>query len=142
MKHLIHIFILLFFIQSNGQNTSEKKFLRLDLLILEKTTKDTLVTSIVELYSGEKRIETDLSDFFGKSVFIVNSTDIINNKILLKFYGIKCKPYETELILKNDINTQIYLEYGKTEYNNRSQLSEMYKKLNIKPKTSTCGTID
>ncbi|OEI79888.1 hypothetical protein AST99_11400 [Formosa algae] len=98
MKHLIYIFILLFFIQSNGQNTSETSFLRLDLLILEKTTKDTLVASIVELYSGEQKIETDLSDLVGKSILIVNSKDIIDNKILLKIYGRKCKPFETELI--------------------------------------------
>ncbi|MEH1008367.1 hypothetical protein VDP25_11525 [Winogradskyella sp. ECml5-4] len=67
MKHLIYIIIVLFSIQTNGQESTEKKQFRVDLLTIEKNTKDTLVGSIIEVFSGEKRIETDMTDFDGIS---------------------------------------------------------------------------
>ena len=142
MKHLIYIVIILFSIQTNGQNSTERKQFRVDLLTIEKNTKDTLIGSIIEVFSGEKRIETDISDFDGISISFLNSKDIINNKVLLKIHGKKCSVFEKEYELTDDLNTTIYLEYGESEYTHPKQLSEMYKKLNIKPKTSTCGTVD
>jgi len=67
MKHLIYIIIVLFSIQTNGQESTEKRQFRVDLLTIEKNTKDTLVGSIIEVFSGEKRIETDMTDFDGIS---------------------------------------------------------------------------
>lgn len=142
MKNLISIAIILFSIQINGQNLTLSKQFRVDLLTIEQNTKDTLIGSIIEVFSGEKRIETDISDFDGISIFYLNSKDIINNKILLKIHGKKCSEFENEYKLTNDLNTTIYLEYGESEYTHPNQLSEMYKKLNIKPKTSTCGSVD
>ena len=139
MKHLIYIIIILFSIQTNGQNSAEKKQFRIDLLTLEKNSKDTLIGSIIEVFSGEKRIETSISDFDGISIFFLKSEDIINNKIRFKIHGLKCSLFEKEYELKDDLNIEIYLEYGKSEYTNPNQLSEMYKKLNIKPKMFECG---
>ena len=139
MKHLIYIIIILFSIQTNGQNSAEKKQFRIDLLTLEKNSKDTLIGSIIEVFSGEKRIETSISDFDGISIFFLKSEDIINNKIRFKIHGMKCSLFEKEYELKDDLNIEIYLEYGKSEYTNPNQLSEMYKKLNIKPKMFECG---
>lgn len=87
MKNLISIAIILFSIQINGQNLTLSKQFRVDLLTIEQNTKDTLIGSIIEVFSGEKRIETDISDFDGISIFYLNSKDIINNKILLKIHG-------------------------------------------------------
>ncbi len=84
MKHLIYIIIILFSIQTNGQNSSEIKKFRIDLLTVEKTTNDTIISSIIEIYSGGKRIETDISDFDGISIFHINSKDVIDHKIRLK----------------------------------------------------------
>jgi hypothetical protein len=142
MKHLIYIVIILFTIQTNGQNSNEKKQYRIDLLTLEKNTKDTLISSIVEVFSGEKRIETSISDFDGISIFFLKSKDIINNKIRLKIHGLKCSVFEKEYELTDDLNTEIHLEYGETEYTNRNQLSEMRKKLDIKPKMFECQVIE
>ncbi|ALM20536.1 hypothetical protein AAT17_04435 [Nonlabens sp. MIC269] len=139
MKHLIYIFIILFTIQTSGQDSTEKKQFRVDLLTVEKTTKDTIISSIVEIYSGEKRIKTDISDFDGISIFFIKSKDIVNDKIRLKIYGPKCSIFEKEYTLKDDLNTTINLEYGETEYTHHSQTMEMYKKLNIKPKIFECG---
>ncbi|PKP15649.1 MAG: hypothetical protein CVU07_09450 [Bacteroidetes bacterium HGW-Bacteroidetes-23] len=134
MKYLIYTIIILFSIKTNGQNSTEKKQFRIDLLTIEKTTKDTLIGSIIEVFSGKKRIETDITDFDGISIFYLNSKNIINNKILIKIHGMKCSVFEKEYELTDDLNAKIYLEYGKSEYTNPNQLSEMYKKLNIKPK--------
>ena len=102
MKHLIYIVIILFSIQTNGQNSTERKQFRVDLLTIEKNTKDTLIGSIIEVFSGEKRIETDISDFDGISIFFLNSKDIINNKVLLKIHGKKCSVFEKEYELTDD----------------------------------------
>jgi hypothetical protein len=139
MKHLIYIFIILFSIQTNGQNSTKKKQFRIDLLTVEKTTNDTIISSIIEIYSGEKRIETDKSDFDGISIFFIKTKDIINDKIRLKIYGLKCSIFEKEYILTDDLNTKINLEYGETEYTHHNQTMEMYKKLNIKLKIFECG---
>ena len=138
MKHLIYIIIALFSIQTNGQDSTEKKQFRVDLLTIEKNTKDTLVGSIIEVFSGEKRIETDMTDFDGISIFFLKSHDIVNNKIRLKIHGLKCSIFEKEYELSNDLNTKVYLEYGESEYTNRNQISEMRKKLDIKLKLFEC----
>ena len=138
MKHLIYIIIILFSIQTNGQDSTEKKQFRIDILTIEKNTKDTLVGSIIEVFSGEKRIETDMSNFDGISIFFLKSKDITNNKIRLKIHGMKCSEFEKEFELTDDLNTEIYLEYGESEYTNKNQLSEIHKKLNIKPKLFEC----
>lgn len=134
MKYLIYTIIILFSIKTNGQNSTEKKQFRVDLLTIEKTAKDTLIGSIIEVFSGKKRIETDITDFDGISIFYLNSKNIINNKIQIKIHGMKCSVLEKEYELTDDLNTKIYLEYGESEYTNPNQLSAMYKKLNIKPK--------
>ena len=126
----------------NGQNSTKKEQFRIDLLILEKNSKDTLIGSIVEVFSGEKRIETSISDFDGISIFFLSSEDIINNKIRFKIHGMKCSLFEKEYELSDDLNAEIYLEYGQSEYTHPNQLSEMYKKLHIKPKVFECGTTD
>jgi hypothetical protein len=94
------------------------------------------------VFSGEKRIETSISDFDGISIFSLKSKDIVNNNIRLKIHGINCSVFEKEHELNNDLNTKIYLEYGESEYTNRNQLSEMYKNLDIKPKMFECRVME
>ncbi|WP_303317328.1 hypothetical protein Q4Q34_01395 [Flavivirga abyssicola] len=142
MKHLIYIIIILFSIQTNGQNSTEKKQFRIDLLTVEKTTNDTIISSIIEIYSGEKRIETSTSDFDGISIFFIKSKDVIDDKIRLKIYGPKCSIFEKEYILTDDLNTKINLEYGETEYTHHNQTMEMYEKLNIKLKMFECEVVE
>lgn len=139
IKQLIYTVIIFFSIQTNGQNSTERKRYKVDLLTLEKKTKDTLIGSIIEVFSGEKRIETDITDFDGLSIFHLNSKDIINSKVRLKIHGMKCVQFEKEYKLTDDLNTTILLEYGESEYTKFEQLTEIYKKLNIEPKTFTCG---
>ncbi len=139
MKYLIYIIIILLSIQTNGQNSTEQKQFRIDLLTIEKNTKDSLIGSIIEVFSGKKRIETDISNFDGISIFFLKSKDIMDNKIRLKIHGMKCVVFEKEYELIDDLNTEIYLEYGVSEYTNKNQLSEMHKKLNIKLKVFECG---
>lgn len=138
MKHFIYIIIILFSIHTNGQDSIEKKQFRIDLLTIEKNSKDTLIGSIIEVFSGEKRIETDITDFDGISIFFLKSNDIVNNKIYLKIHGLKCSIFEKEYELSNDLNTKVCLEYGESEYTNRNQISEMHKKLDIKLKMLEC----
>ncbi len=107
-------------------------------MTIEKNSKDTLVGSIIEVFSGKKRIETDITDFDGISIFFLKTNSIVNNKIRLKIHGLNCSIFEKEYELSNDLNTKVYLEYGESEYTNRNQISEMRKKLDIKLKLLEC----
>lgn len=131
MKHLIYIIIILFSIQTNGQNSTEKRKYRIDLLTIEKTSNDTIISSIIETYSGGKRIQAAVSDFDGISIFYIDSENIVDNRIRLKIYGPKCRIFEQEYILEADLNTKISLVYGETEYTHYTQMSKMLDKLKI-----------
>ena len=142
MKNLNYILLFLLCIQVNGQNLPDRKQLRVDLLTIEKNIKDTLAGSVIEIYSGGKRIETDITDFDGISIFYLNVADIADKEIRLKIYGLRCKLYESTLTINEDLKKTIYLQYGETDYTSPHQLSEMYKKLDIQPKEFHCGTVD
>ena len=131
MKHIVYIFILLFSVQMNGQNSIAEKKIKVELLTLEKTSNDTIISSIVETYSGGKRIQTAVSDFDGISIFSVNTKDILNDKIRLKIYGPKCSVFEKEYNFKTDLITEIKLEYGESTYTHYTQMRKMLRKLNI-----------
>ncbi len=131
MKRIIYILIFLLTIQTNGQNSTGKKKFRVDLLTVEKTTNNTIISSIIETYSDGKRIKAVVSDFDGISIFFIDSKDVVDNKIILKIYGPKCSILEKEFNIKDDLNTKINLEYGKTEYNHYTQMSKMLDKLKI-----------
>jgi hypothetical protein len=141
MKQIIYILNLIFSVATVGQSIDQKKDFRVHLVTIEKKTKDTLAGSIIEIYSGNKRIKTNSTDFDGVSIFYLNPKDIIDNNIYLIIHGLKCKPYKKKFFIQNDLNTTIYLKYGKTEYNNPKQTDEMFKKFDIKPDFG-CGTVD
>ncbi|MDH7447584.1 hypothetical protein [Aquimarina sp. 2201CG14-23] len=132
MRNLIYIFVILFSIQTNAQNSTDKGWFRIDLLTYEKTTNDTIRGAIIELYSGQKRLEVYLSDFDGKSNFIINEKDIVDKNILLKVHGPKCSIFEKEYNITGDLETIINLEYGESEYTHFDKRGEIYKKLKIK----------
>ena len=131
MKRIIYILILLLTIQMHGQDSNEKKKFKVELLTVEKTSNDTIISTIIETYSDGKRIKAAMSDFDGISVFFIDSKDVVDDKILLKLHGPKCSILEKEYNLTDDINTKIDLEYGETEYTHYTQLSIMLNKLNI-----------
>jgi hypothetical protein len=131
MKHLIYIIIFLLSIQTNGQNSTEKRKYRIDLLTVEKTSKDTIISAIIETYSGGKRIQTAVSNFDGISIFYIDSKNVVDNRIRLKIYGPKCRIFEEEYNLKTDLNIKINLDYGETEYTHYTQMSKMLEKLKI-----------
>jgi hypothetical protein len=132
MKQLIYIFVLLYSINSIGQESSENMKFQIFINTFEKTSNDTIGSSIIEIYSGEKRIETAISDFDGNSILEINSKDIVDNKIILKVYGPKCRIFEEKYLITNNLNIKIHLEYGETEYFHHNQLYKMLKKLDIK----------
>ncbi len=136
MKNLIYIILFVFSVQTNAQKSSEKKKFRIELLTYEKTSNDTISISIIEVYSGGKRIETSISGFDGISIFYINSEEVVDHKINLKIYGPKCSIFEKEYNLTDDLNTKINLEYGDTEYTHHNQRFKMHKKLNIELKYS------
>ena len=138
MRKIIYLLLILFSLSMFGQTENFKKDFRVDLLVVEKNTKDTLIGTFTEVYSGNKRIlATCCSDFNGIDIFYVKSQDIVNNIIHMKFYGRGCKPVRKKFKIKNDLKTTIYLEYGKTEYNTKTEdFNMMFKKLNIKDQGS------
>ena len=144
MKNIIYTLFVLFSLSIFGQAEKFKKDFRVDLLTIEKNTKDTLIGTFTEVYSGNKRIQAKCcSDFDGIDIFYLNPQDIVDNTIYMKFYARKCKPYKKKFIIKSDLKTTIYLSYGKTDYNTKiDDFRMMFKKLNIERDTFKCGTVD
>jgi hypothetical protein len=131
-------------ILTRGQNvTFNKDDIYLELLFIEEKTKDSLPLSIVEIYSGGKRIDAGMSDYQGICFLVLEKEDVVNGKINLKVYGLKCKPHKQKMSLYEGLNTTIKLKYGKTEYNSRDDQLYMMKKLNFPdPEPWRCGTVD
>jgi len=141
MKKIIYILPLLFSLSIIGQTENSKKKFRIELLTIEKKTKDTLIGSFTEIYSGHKRIKAKCcTDFDGIDIFYIDTKDIVDNSIYMKIYGRKCKPYKKKFSIKDDLKTTVYLKYGKTEYNTKIKDFEMmFKKLNIETDSFNCG---
>ncbi|MEZ7504436.1 hypothetical protein [Flavobacterium sp. Arc2] len=144
MKNVIYILFLLLSLSIIGQTKNIKKNFRVELLTIEKKTKDTLIGTFTEIYSGNKRIEAKCcTDFYGVDIFYIDPEKIVDNRIYMKFYGRRCKTYKKKFIIKGDLKATIYLKYGKTLYNSKIEDFEMmFKKLKIEPYTFKCGTID
>lgn len=80
--------------------------------------------------------------FNGVEILSLNQNDIVDNKIVMKIYGMKCKPIKKKFIVNEDVNTTIYLKYGKTDYNKVTDYDWMRKKLNIEYEIVKCGFVD
>ncbi|WP_298884242.1 hypothetical protein [uncultured Polaribacter sp.] len=142
MKNIIYILFLIVGISTYGQNTSEDRY-KVEFNFVQEETKELLPGSIIEIFSGNERIDVGISDFSGNHYFYLKKRKIKHNKISIKVYGIKCKVHKQKLILKNNLKKTIFLKYGETEYVNRKNLGEFIKKLNFpEPAPFLCGTID
>ena len=86
----------------------------LNLKTIIKDSTDVLPFSIIEIFSGDVRIDTGQTDFDGIDIFVISSGSIIDNKILIKIYGIKCEVFENEYMI-NDFS-QFSLKVGKLFY--------------------------
>ena len=143
MKTIISLLILIITVNAVGQNIDSKKDIVFRYLAVEKNTKDTLIGAFTEVFSGKKRIKAKCcTDFDGVEILSLNANDIVNNKIVMKIYGMKCKPFKKKFLVKQDVNTTIYLKYGKTDYNKITDYDWMSKKLNIEYEIVKCGFID
>lgn len=134
MKSIISVLILFLFLSGNAQGTINQKDIRIDLFTTEKKSKNIVIGAIVEVLSGNKRIETSFSDFDGICIFYLNPSKIIKNKIVLKIYGPKCRTFKKEFLISSDSKIKIDLSYGKTKYQSYKDLDMMLSKLNIEPK--------
>jgi hypothetical protein len=133
MKTILSLLILIITVNAVGQNIDSKKYIDFRYLAVEKNTKDTLIGAFTEIFSGNKRILAKCcTDFNGVEILSLNQNDIVDNKIVMKIYGMKCKPIKKKFIVNGDVNTTIYLKYGKTDYNKITDDEWMRKKLNIK----------
>ena len=104
MKKIIYTLFAIFSLSMFGQTENFKRDFRVDLLTIEKKTKDTLIGTFTEVYSGNKRIKAKCcSDFDGIDIFYLNPQDIVDNTIYMKFYARKCKPYKKKFIIKSDL---------------------------------------
>ena len=141
MKTILSLLIIT--INAVGQNIDSKKDIVFRYLAVEKNTKDTLIGAFTEVFSGNKRIKAKCcTDFNGVEILSLNQNDIVDNKIVMKIYGMKCKPIKKKFIVNENVNTTIYLKYGKTDYNKVTDYDWMRKKLNIEYEIVKCGFVD
>ncbi|TVZ52191.1 hypothetical protein [Dokdonia sp. Hel_I_53] len=143
MKNVFYFLFLIVGISTYGQNTSFEDKYKVEFKFVQEETKEVLLGSIIEIFSGNEGIDVGISDFSGNINFYLKKRKIKHNKIKIKVYGIKCMVHEQKLILKNNLKKTVFLKYGETEYTNRKKLGEFIKKLNFaEPDPFLCGTID
>ena len=98
MKTILSLLILIIAINAVGQNIDSKSDIKFQYLAVEKNTKDTLIGAFTEVFSGNKRILAKCcTDFDGLERFTLNVNDIVDNKIVMKIYGMKCKPFKKKI---------------------------------------------
>ena len=131
MKQIIYIGLLLICFSAKGQINDDQKEFILNLKTIKKDSTDTLAFSIIEIFSGGLRIDTGQTDFDGVDIFIINSNSVIDNKIRIKIYGIKCEIFEKVYMINDNLDLTINLDYGETKYIHPKQMMEMFNKLNI-----------
>lgn len=143
MRRILYLLCMLLGTSAFAQTAKFERKLEFVFTILQKETKTLMPGSIVEVFSGDKRIDVGISDYSGRQFAYLNPKDIIDNKILIKVYGIKCKPHEQTMIVKQDLAKTIYLSYGNTEYTKASDIGKLMKKFNFPaPPPFFCGTVD
>ena len=143
MKNIIYIILLIVGIFTYDQNTSFEDKYKVEFKFVQEETKELLPESIIEIFSGNERIDVGISDFSGNQYFYLKKRRIKHNTINIKVYGIKCKVHKQKLIFKNNLKKTIFLKYGETEYVNRKNSGEFIKKLNFpEPEPFLCGTIE
>ena len=81
MNRFIFFIFCLLSILTRGQNvTFNKDDIYLELLFIEEKTKDSLPISIVEIYSGGKRIDAGMSDYQGICFLVLEKECSIRQK--------------------------------------------------------------
>ena len=98
-----YIILLIVGIFTYDQNTSFEDKYKVEFKFVQEETKELLPESIIEIFSGNERIDVGISDFSGNQYFYLKKRRIKHNTINIKVYGIKCKVHKQKLIFKNNL---------------------------------------
>jgi hypothetical protein len=140
MNTVLILLSSLFLINSNDQALEvESMMINVNFITVLKNSDDVIPLTITEIISGSERIGVISGDFDGASSWSICSKKIIGNKIILRVWGINCKPFEKEYEVTNDLKFSIELEYGESKLKNRKDREVFIRKdLGI----PFCGTTD
>ena len=120
MNTILILLSSLFFINSNDQAIeTEGMMINVTFITVVKNTDDVIPLTITEIVSGSERIGVISGDFDGANSWSICSKKIVDNKIILRVFGINCKPFEKEYEVTNDLSFKIELEYGDSALKNR-----------------------
>ena len=139
MKHLTFLLLLLISCHAAGQDMPKKEQYLLKVWTLEKQTQDTLRTSILEVFSGERRIATGMTSFAGEAGLSIPVKDIVDDRIRIKVHGLKCRVLEKTFAISSDMTVRLYPEYGETDYTHPNQSLAKKRKLKIKLIVHECN---
>lgn len=140
MKTIIILLSFLFLSNVNSQVLEhENRIININFTTVVKNSDDVIPLTITEIMSGTERIGVVSGDYDGISSWNVCSRKLIDNKVILRVFGINCKLFEKEYEVKNDLNLNIELEYGESKLKSRKD-RELFirKELGI----PFCGTTD
>ncbi|CAM4004034.1 MULTISPECIES: hypothetical protein [Flavobacterium] len=116
IKFIAVFILILTTFRLSAQTVVANKMIRIEFQTLEKKSNDILIGSVIEVLSNGERIGIIHGDFNGLCVVNVCSKKIIDDKITINAYGMKCKSFTNEYTVNSDSKIDVYLEYGESKY--------------------------
>ena len=115
---MIFRFSLILLLTSSNvlSQTNAGEMINIKFKTIEKNSKNIISGTATEVWSGNYRIGFINGDFDGISQLDICSKQIVNKKVVLKIYGMKCEYFEKEYLVNGHLDFIVDLKYGKTKF--------------------------
>ncbi|MFC5048412.1 hypothetical protein ACFSTE_13740 [Aquimarina hainanensis] len=126
---LTYLSALLLFLNSNAQTISnESKMLHTIFKVIDAHAHIEAPLTIIEISSGNKRINRVQTDFDGLSPWDICSKELIDHKFKIKVFGMNYKPFEKGYSIKNDTILTIKLYPSEVKFKNKREWETFIRK--------------
>lgn len=115
------LFLMLCFIVFKTSAQEQSKMLEAEITVKHKDSLYVLPLTVLEVFSGNKRIAVLACDFDGKANFAICSKELTNNLITIKSYGKDVKTEKFDYEFKVNLDLTLLLELGFGAFKNRNE---------------------
>lgn len=122
-KPLIITLLLSIFLYNCKTVVTNPKIIALKLNLIEKTTGNPIQYSLIEIYTGNKKLTIQRPTIDGELQWKVCTKKLANNTITLKIYAANCNTTEHTITLTEDQQYNIVLPKGKAPFGNNQELN-------------------
>jgi hypothetical protein len=104
------------FEKGNSSKVDVKKNIEIAFESIEKNTQDIIIATFIEISTNGKRIAIIKTDYDGKAVVKICSDKIVDDKIVVRAFGLKCAPFAQKILVTQNSVFTLPLSYGETQY--------------------------